>query len=121
MPLDRVSYFSVNLMETVLDTEGIKKLLPHRYPFLLVDRVIEFVPREPSEAFLEMLHVGELELGNWRFSQSFLNEPRVAGVVLHEQYPHRLSPFGAHTSLPMSPPKATGRLSTRSTGSISSR
>jgi UDP-3-O-[3-hydroxymyristoyl] N-acetylglucosamine deacetylase / 3-hydroxyacyl-[acyl-carrier-protein] dehydratase len=27
--------------EPILDVEGIKKLLPHRYPFLLVDRIIE--------------------------------------------------------------------------------
>src|SRR5437588_10026694 len=33
-------------METVLDSEGIKKLLPHRYPFLLVDRIIELAPTE---------------------------------------------------------------------------
>src|SRR5947199_10764192 len=46
MPLDRVFDFPKRAMETVLDSEAIKKLLPHRYPFLLVDRVIEFVPRE---------------------------------------------------------------------------
>ena len=34
------------LMETVLDSLAIQKLLPHRYPFLLVDRIIELVPRE---------------------------------------------------------------------------
>ena len=33
-------------METVLDSLAIQKLLPHRYPFLLVDRIIELVPRE---------------------------------------------------------------------------
>ena len=33
-------------METVLDSRAIQKLLPHRYPFLLVDRIIELVPRE---------------------------------------------------------------------------
>ena len=33
-------------METVLDSRAIKELLPHRYPFLLVDRIIELVPRE---------------------------------------------------------------------------
>jgi beta-hydroxyacyl-ACP dehydratase FabZ len=33
-------------METVLDSEGIKRLLPHRYPFLLVDRIIELTPLE---------------------------------------------------------------------------
>ena len=26
----------------ILDVEGIQKLLPHRPPFLLVDRVVEF-------------------------------------------------------------------------------
>ena len=33
-------------METVLDTQAIQELLPHRYPFLLVDRIIELVPKE---------------------------------------------------------------------------
>ena len=33
-------------METVLDSLAIQKLLPHRYPFLLVDRIVELVPRE---------------------------------------------------------------------------
>ena len=27
-----------------VDAEGIQRILPHRYPFLLVDRVIELVP-----------------------------------------------------------------------------
>ena len=27
---------------TVLSSEQISKILPHRYPFLLVDRVVEF-------------------------------------------------------------------------------
>ena len=33
-------------METVLDSRAIQELLPHRYPFLLVDRIIELVPHE---------------------------------------------------------------------------
>ena len=33
-------------MQTVLDSRAIQELLPHRYPFLLVDRIIELVPRE---------------------------------------------------------------------------
>lgn len=31
---------------TVLEIEDIKELIPHRYPFLLVDRVTELVPGE---------------------------------------------------------------------------
>ncbi|MGD8401447.1 MAG: 3-hydroxyacyl-[acyl-carrier-protein] dehydratase FabZ, partial [Bacillota bacterium] len=31
---------------SVYDINEIKKLLPHRYPFLLVDRVLELEPRQ---------------------------------------------------------------------------
>jgi len=37
---------SLYIMPTVLDSQAIQELLPHRYPFLLVDRIIELVPRE---------------------------------------------------------------------------
>ena len=33
-------------METLLDARAIQELLPHRYPFLLVDRITELVPKE---------------------------------------------------------------------------
>ena len=35
---------------TELDIEEVKALLPHRYPFLLVDRVIDIVPGESLTA-----------------------------------------------------------------------
>jgi len=35
-----------SIMETILDSQAIQELLPHRFPFLLVDRIIELVPRE---------------------------------------------------------------------------
>lgn len=31
---------------SILDIRAIKEILPHRYPFLLVDKIIEIVPRE---------------------------------------------------------------------------
>jgi 3-hydroxyacyl-[acyl-carrier-protein] dehydratase len=34
-----------------LDVRGIQSLLPHRYPFLLVDRVVEFEPRKRVLAY----------------------------------------------------------------------
>lgn len=34
------------LPAAVLDAEGIERVLPHRYPFLLVDKVLEYVPEE---------------------------------------------------------------------------
>ena len=33
---------------TVLTAEQIHKLLPHRYPFALVDRILEYVPQEKA-------------------------------------------------------------------------
>jgi 3-hydroxyacyl-[acyl-carrier-protein] dehydratase len=33
-------------MSVVLNVQQIQKLLPHRYPFLLVDRIVELVPNE---------------------------------------------------------------------------
>lgn len=33
-----------NVLKPVLTNEQIAKILPHRYPFLLVDRVVEFEP-----------------------------------------------------------------------------
>jgi len=30
----------------VLDSLAIQEILPHRYPFLLVDKIIELVPRQ---------------------------------------------------------------------------
>jgi beta-hydroxyacyl-ACP dehydratase FabZ len=37
-------------METILDIEKIMSLLPHRYPFLLVDRVVELEPGKRLKA-----------------------------------------------------------------------
>ncbi len=34
--------------KTVYDVEEIQKLLPHRYPFALVDRIIDYVPGESA-------------------------------------------------------------------------
>lgn len=36
----------VKTTKTILTVEDIQKLLPHRYPFLLVDRIVEYVPGE---------------------------------------------------------------------------
>ena len=33
------------------DAMGIEKLIPHRYPFLLVDRITECVPGEYSKGY----------------------------------------------------------------------
>ncbi len=38
----------------MLDREEIKAIIPHRDPFLLVDRVEEFVPGESAVGYLDV-------------------------------------------------------------------
>ena len=39
---------------TVLSSEQISKILPHRYPFLLVDRVVEFEAGKSNIPYLQI-------------------------------------------------------------------
>jgi len=38
----------------MLDREGIKAIIPHRDPFLLVDRIEEFTPGESAVGYLDV-------------------------------------------------------------------
>jgi 3-hydroxyacyl-[acyl-carrier-protein] dehydratase len=61
-----------------IDLEGIKRLLPHRYPFLLVDRVLEC---EPGKRVLAYKNVS----GNEAFFQGhFPNHAVMPGVLVIE-------------------------------------
>ena len=61
-----------------LGTADIQKLLPHRYPFLLVDRVVEF---EPGKRILAWKNV----TGNEPFFQGhFPGHPVMPGVLVLE-------------------------------------
>lgn len=52
-------------IELPLDHEAIKQFLPHRYPFLLVDRVTELTPGEAVTGFKNV--TGNEELFNGHF------------------------------------------------------
>ncbi|MEX0623085.1 3-hydroxyacyl-ACP dehydratase FabZ [Saccharospirillum sp.] len=52
-------------IEVPLDHEAIKQFLPHRYPFLLVDRVTELTPGEAIVGFKNV--TGNEELFNGHF------------------------------------------------------
>ncbi len=66
--------------ETVapLDVQEIKKLLPHRYPFLLVDRVVELVPGERIAA------IKNVTSNEPFFRGHFPNYPVMPGVLIVE-------------------------------------
>src|SRR5712672_4730959 len=65
-------------METVLDSEGIKKLLPHRYPFLLVDRIIELKPLE------RIVGIKQVSVNESFFEGHFPGAPVMPGVLVVE-------------------------------------
>ncbi len=78
MRLRPCSASSLLAMQTVLDSEGIKKLLPHRFPFLLVDRVIELLPRE------KIVGIKQVSINEPYFQGHFPGAPVMPGVLVIE-------------------------------------
>ena len=62
----------------VIDAEGIQRILPHRYPFLLVDRVIELVP--PHRA----VGIKQVTINEPFFQGHFPAYPVMPGVLIVE-------------------------------------
>ena len=63
---------------SLLDINEIKKLLPHRYPFLLVDRVLEGTPGERLKALKNVSYNEPF------FEGHFPGRPIMPGVLLVE-------------------------------------
>lgn len=65
-------------METVMDTRAIAELLPHRYPFLLVDRIIELIPKEKA------VGIKQVTINEPFFQGHFPGAPVMPGVLVIE-------------------------------------
>ncbi len=61
-----------------MDTKKIMELLPHRYPFLLVDRVLEVVPGKKAVA------LKNVTINEPFFQGHFPGDPIMPGVLLIE-------------------------------------
>lgn len=64
--------------EEVLDISGIMKAIPHRYPFLLIDRVVE-IARDESAVGIKNVSMNEPF-----FAGHFPNHPVMPGVLIIE-------------------------------------
>jgi 3-hydroxyacyl-[acyl-carrier-protein] dehydratase len=61
-----------------VDIQGIMALLPHRYPFLLVDRVLDYVPGKSLHA------IKNVSVNEPQFTGHFPQHPIFPGVMILE-------------------------------------
>ena len=65
-------------LDTELDIDGIMKRIPHRYPFLMIDRVIDIVPNESA------IGIKNVTINEPHFQGHFPSRPVMPGVLIIE-------------------------------------
>jgi beta-hydroxyacyl-[acyl carrier protein] dehydratase FabZ len=60
---------------TIYDSRAIQKILPHRYPFLLVDKIIEMEPR------VRIVGIKQVTVNEQFFQGHFPDAPVMPGVL----------------------------------------
>ena len=87
-------------MELKYDIQGIMELLPHRYPFLLVDRVIELIPDD------RIVALKNVTINEPFFQGHFPGKPVMPGVLIIEA----MAQVGGILAYETGPPEKRNRL-----------
>ena len=87
-------------MEATYDIRDIMKYLPHRYPFLLIDRVVDMVPDEKITA------LKNVSINEPFFQGHFPNMPVMPGVLILEA----MAQAGGVLSVAGAPPEQHGAI-----------
>jgi 3-hydroxyacyl-[acyl-carrier-protein] dehydratase len=77
--------------KTVLEVEELMRLLPHRYPMLLVDRLIDIKPGESA------VGVKNVTFGDYFFQGHFPGKPLMPGVFIIEAMAQAAAAFTSYT------------------------
>ena len=75
---DSVDYISILTQKPIMSILEIKKLLPHRYPFLLIDKVMSL------NTFKDIIAVKNITSNEQFFNGHFPNYPIMPGVLMLE-------------------------------------
>ena len=66
------------IADSVLNIQEIMKLIPHRYPFIMIDRILEVIPRE------KIVALKNVTINEPFFQGHFPDSPIMPGVLIIE-------------------------------------